>query len=80
MCEILFRGKLTGRFADAAEMRPDLARKEIIKDGFIYGSWWLVAINILFVHMSVYIVGITLVILMAQCLRLIPKPLGSSQA
>ena len=38
MCEMLFRGKLTERFADAAEIRPDLARKEIIKDGFVYGS------------------------------------------
>lgn len=38
MRDILFRGKLTERFADAAEIRPDLARKEIIKDGFVYGS------------------------------------------
>jgi len=38
MCERLFRGKLTEIFADAVKMRPDLAAKGIIKDGFVYGS------------------------------------------
>ena len=38
MREILFRGKLTERFAKAAEMRPDLVAKGIIKDGFVCGS------------------------------------------
>lgn len=36
--EILFRGKLTEIFADVVKMRPDLAAKGIIKDGFVYGS------------------------------------------
>lgn len=38
MREILFRGKLTEIFADAVKMRPDLAAKGVIKDGFVYGS------------------------------------------
>ena len=36
--EILFRGKPTEVFANAVKMRPDLAAKGIIKDGFVYGS------------------------------------------
>lgn len=38
MREILFRGKLTERFADTPKMRPDLVERGIIKGGFVYGS------------------------------------------
>lgn len=38
MREILFRGKLTERFADAADSRVDLVKRNVIKDGFVYGS------------------------------------------
>lgn len=38
MRDNLFRGKLTEKFADAPEMRPDLVKRGIIKDGFVYGS------------------------------------------
>lgn len=38
MRKILFRGKLTERFADAVGIRPDLVTQGVIKDNFVYGS------------------------------------------
>lgn len=38
MRDNLFRGRLTERFADASKIRPDLVKRGIIKDGFVYGS------------------------------------------
>ena len=38
MREILFRGKLTEKFADAPKMRFDLLKSGIVRDGFVYGS------------------------------------------
>lgn len=38
MRKILFRGKLTERFADAVGIRPDLVTQGVIKDNFVYGT------------------------------------------
>lgn len=38
MRQILFRGKLIERFADATGIRPDLITQGVIKDNFVYGS------------------------------------------
>lgn len=38
MKQNLYRGKLTDRFKDLKNLRPDLVEKGIVKDSWIYGS------------------------------------------
>lgn len=53
MRKILFRGKLTERFADAVGIRPDLVTQGVIKDNFVYGSL-VIGDNKCYICTSVY--------------------------